>query len=66
MQSRVGELVSWEFNESKVLKLKKECFELRIRVKMKEKFDFSHLKNLDGMEKLENSNLDPLSSQKLN
>ena len=41
------------------------------RVKMNEKFDFSHLeknsdmKNLDGMEKLENPKLNPLSSQKL-
>ena len=71
MQSTVGELVSWEFDEWKILKLRKECFELRRRVKMDEKFEFSylekfsHFKNMDGMEKLENSKLNPLSSQKL-
>jgi hypothetical protein len=53
------------------LKFGKECFELRKRVKVNEKFDFSHLekfshmKNLDGIAKLTNSKLNPLSSQKL-
>ena len=48
------------------------CFELRKRVKVNEKFDFSHLetfyhlKNSDGMGKIKNSKLNPLSSQKLN
>ena len=54
----------------KFLKLRKECFELRRRVKMDEKFEFSylekffHLKNLDKMEKIEKLKLNPLSSQK--
>ena len=48
----------------------KKWFELRKKVKVDEKFDFSYLekfyhsKNLDGMEKLEKSKLNPLSSQK--
>ena len=48
------------------------CFELRKKVKVSEKFKFSnlekfsHLKNSDGMEKLANLKLNPLSSQKLN
>ena len=46
------------------------CFELRKKVKVSEKFKFSnlekfsHLKNLDGMAKLANLKLGPLSSQK--
>ena len=53
------------------LKFENICFEMKKQVKVDEKFDFSylekfsHLKNLDGMEKLEKSNLNPLSSQKL-
>lgn len=71
MQSRVGESVSWEFNEWKGLKFEKICFGLRKQVKMNEKFyfsnleKFSHFKNLEGMEKVTNSRLNPLSSQKL-
>jgi hypothetical protein len=52
--------------------LEKICFELRKKVKVSENFKFSnlekfsHLKNLDGMAKLANLELNPLSSQKLN
>ena len=48
----------------------KKNFELRKQVKVDDKFDFSylekfsHLKNLDGMENLEKSKLNLLSSQK--
>ena len=65
---------SWSHGSSmseKFLKFEKLCFELRARVKMNEKFDFSHLekfshlKNSDGMEKLENSKLNLVSLQKL-
>ena len=51
--------------------LEKLCFEMRKKVKVSEKFKFSklekfsHLKNSDGMEKLANLKLNPLSSQKL-
>ena len=40
-------------------------FEMRKKVEVNENFKFSHLKNLDRMEKLANSKRSPLSSQKL-
>ena len=68
------EYVSWSHGSlmsEKFQSWEKICFELRKKVKVNENFDFphlekfSHLKNMDGMEKLENSKLNPLSSQKL-
>ena len=71
MQSRVDELVSWSSMKEKFWSLDKKWFEFRKQVKVDDKFEFSYLenfyhsKNLDGMEKLEESKLNPLSSQKL-
>jgi hypothetical protein len=59
-----------EFDERKVLKFCEKCFELRKQVKKDEKFNFSyleqfsHLKNLDGMENIEKLKLNPLFSRK--
>jgi hypothetical protein len=47
-----------------------KCFELRKQVEVDENFRFSYLeffshsKNFDGMENIENLNQNPLSSQK--
>ena len=42
MQSEVGELVSWSSMKEKFWRLEKKCFELRQKVKVDEKFEFSH------------------------
>jgi hypothetical protein len=71
MQFKVDELVSWSSTKEKFWSFGEKCFELRKQVKVDEKFEFSYLekfshsKNLDGIEKLEKSKLNPLSSQKL-
>ena len=71
MQSRVGESVSWEYDEWKVSKFENICFELRKKAKVNEKFEFSHLEKFSHLKKLGwngktwNSKLNPLSSQKL-
>ena len=57
LQSRMDELVSWSSMKEKFWSFVKKCFELRKQVKVDEKFEFSylekfsHLKNLDGIEK---------------
>ena len=67
------ELVSRSHGSSmneKFRSLENICFELRKKVEVSEKFKFSnlekfsHSKNMDEMEKLEKSKLNPLSSQK--
>ena len=70
LQSGVNELVSCSSMKEKFRSFVKKCFELRKQVKVDDKFDFSYLekfshsKNLDGMEKLEKSKLNLLSSKK--
>ena len=54
---------SFEFGKRMLWVEKKSETEWKVWVSHSEKF--SHLKNLDGMEKLENFKLNPLSSQEL-